>query len=462
MIVSPLTNLLLSVLPSMAKIETVCALATAVGQGGIGVVRISGPLASDIASQVLRTNIEPRYAYYGSFYGSDGVEIDKGVAIYFPNPHSYTGEDVLELQGHGGMSVMRHLLEAAVSLGARLAEPGEFSKRAFLNGKMDLVQAEAVQDLIQASSDQSARCAIRSLSGEFSDKINHLLMAMINLRVFVEATIDFSDEEIDFLANHEVSEKLENLACELTEILECANQGVLLRDGIHVAIAGKPNAGKSSLLNALTERPSAIVTAIAGTTRDVLKETIHINGMPLHIIDTAGLHQSEDIVEQEGIRRAHAEIDNADVVLLVYDAKDKAPDHSILPFEVVNKPIIEIRNKIDLLNERSNSHNNEGFINISLSAKSKEGVGLLKQSLADVAGYHPVGDGLVLSRKRHIMAIESTLEFVENAIAQLEAGASELVAEDLRQASIFLGSITGEFTSDDLLGEIFSSFCIGK
>jgi len=446
----------------MAKIETVCALATAVGQGGIGVVRISGPLASDIASQVLRTNIEPRYAYYGSFYGSDGVEIDKGVAIYFPNPHSYTGEDVLELQGHGGMSVMRHLLEAAVSLGARLAEPGEFSKRAFLNGKMDLVQAEAVQDLIQASSDQSARCAIRSLSGEFSDKINHLLMAMINLRVFVEATIDFSDEEIDFLANHEVSEKLENLACELTEILECANQGVLLRDGIHVAIAGKPNAGKSSLLNALTERPSAIVTAIAGTTRDVLKETIHINGMPLHIIDTAGLHQSEDIVEQEGIRRAHAEIDNADVVLLVYDAKDKAPDHSILPFEVVNKPIIEIRNKIDLLNERSNSHNNEGFINISLSAKSKEGVGLLKQSLADVAGYHPVGDGLVLSRKRHIMAIESTLEFVENAIAQLEAGASELVAEDLRQASIFLGSITGEFTSDDLLGEIFSSFCIGK
>ena len=318
----------------MINSETICALATAVGQGGVGIVRISGPFAVDIASQVLRIDLEPRYAYYGSFYDGEGEEIDKGVAIYFPNPHSYTGEDVLELQGHGGMSVMRHLLEVACGLGARLAEPGEFSKRAFLNGKMDLVQAEAVQDLIQASSDQSARCAIRSLSGEFSDKINQLLVALINLRVFVEATIDFSDEEIDFLANHEVAEKLENLACELTEILECANQGALLRDGIHVAIAGKPNAGKSSLLNALTERPSAIVTAIAGTTRDVLKETIHINGMPLHIIDTAGLHQSEDIVEQEGIRRAHAEIDNADVVLLVYDAKDETADHSILPVHV--------------------------------------------------------------------------------------------------------------------------------
>ena len=229
-----------------------------------------------------------------------------------------------------------------------------------------------------------------------------------------------------------------------------------------MAIAGKPNAGKSSLLNALTERPSAIVTAIAGTTRDVLKETIHINGMPLHIIDTAGLHQSEDIVEQEGIRRAHAEINNADVVLLVYDAKDGAADHSILPFEVVNKPMIEIRNKIDLVGEHPQSQNSKDCDSISLSAKSGEGIDLLKQTLSDVAGYHPVGDGLVLARKRHIMAIETTLEFVENAIDQLEAGASELVAEDLRQASISLGGITGEFTSDDLLGEIFSSFCIGK
>ena len=446
----------------MVSGETICALATAVGQGGVGIVRISGPLALNIASQVLRRDLEPRYAYYGSFYDAEGKEIDKGVAIYFPNPHSYTGEDVLELQGHGGMGVMHHLLEVACALGARLAEPGEFSKRAFLNGKMDLVQAEAVQDLIQASSSQSVRCAIRSLSGEFSAKINQLLTALINLRVFVEATIDFSDEEIDFLASHEVAEKLDNLACELTEILECANQGALLRDGIHVAIAGKPNAGKSSLLNALTERPSAIVTAIAGTTRDVLKETIHINGIPLHIIDTAGLHQSEDIVEQEGIRRAHAEIDNADVVLLVYDAKDGSADRLILPAEVVNKPTIEIRNKIDLMEEQPRSDNIKDRASISLSAKSKEGVGLLKRALSDLAGYRPVGDGLVLARKRHVIAIESTLEFVENAITQLEAGASELVAEDLRQASISLGSVTGEFGSDDLLGEIFSSFCIGK
>ena len=442
--------------------ETICALATAVGQGGVGIIRISGPLAADIANQVLRTELEPRYAYYGSFFDETGKEVDKGVAIYFPNPHSYTGEDVLELQGHGGMSVMRHLLEIVCHHGARLAEPGEFSKRAFLNGKMDLVQAEAVQDLIQAGSDQSARCAVRSLSGEFSDKINRLLMALVNLRVFVEATIDFSDEEIDFLASHEVAEKLDNLACELTEILECANQGALLRDGIHVAIAGKPNAGKSSLLNALTERPSAIVTAIAGTTRDVLKETIHINGMPLHIIDTAGLHQSEDVVEQEGIRRAHAEIDNADVVLLVYDAKDGAADQSILPMEIAIKPIIEVRNKIDLMQEHPCSDDSGDRNRISLSAKSKEGINLLKQTLSDIAGYRPVGEGLVLARRRHIVAIESTLEFVENAIAQLEAGASELVAEDLRQASISLGEVTGEFSSDELLGEIFSSFCIGK
>ena len=446
----------------MPKIESICALATAVGQGGIGVVRVSGPLVSTIANTVLRVELEPRYAFYGSFYNAEGIEIDKGVAIFFPNPHSFTGEDVLELQGHGGMSVMHQLLEVATTMGARLAEAGEFSKRAFLNGKMDLIQAEAIQDLIQASSEQSARCAARSLSGEFSNKINHLLAAIIDLRVFVEATIDFSDEEIDFLANHEVAEKLEDLVCELGEILECANQGALLREGIHVAIAGKPNAGKSSLLNALTEQSSAIVTDIAGTTRDVLKETININGMPLHIIDTAGLHHSDDIIEQEGIRRAHAEIDNADVVLLVYDSNDESPDLSILPDEVVNKPILLIRNKIDLVNGIAEQSISNEQTRISLSAKSGEGVGLLKAALAEVAGYRPVGDGIVLARQRHIDAIEETLVSVNNALLQLEAGASELVAEDLRQASLSLGNVTGEFSSDDLLGEIFSSFCIGK
>ena len=446
----------------MHKIETICALATAVGQSGIGVIRVSGPLSKVIAHKVLNIELEPRIAYYGSFYNEESNQVDKGVAIYFPGPQSYTGEDVLELQGHGGMSVLRKLLETVIVFGARLSEPGEFTKRAFLNGKIDLVQAEAVQDLIQASSDKSALSAVRSLTGEFSEKINQLLRDLIDLRVFVEATIDFSDEEIDFLESHEVSTKLEVLKKELLDILDCATQGAILRDGLHVAIAGKPNAGKSSLLNALTKQPSAIVTDIAGTTRDVLKETIHVDGMPLHIIDTAGLHKSDNIIEQEGIRRAHAEIDNADVVLLVYDVKDSSADFSILPDIMMSKPIIAIRNKIDLLNAKSRMRQFEGQTEISLSAKFGNGIELLRQALSDVAGYNPEGDGIFLARKRHILAIESTLISINNAIEQLKVGASELVAEDLRQAGMSLGMITGEFSSDDLLGEIFSSFCIGK
>jgi tRNA modification GTPase len=360
------------------------------------------------------------------------------------------------------MSVLRKLLETATFFGARLAEPGEFTKRAFLNGKMDLVQAEAVQDLIQSSSEQSALSAVRSLTGEFSEKINHLLADLTSLRVFVEATIDFSDEEIDFLESHEVSAKLQTLKNLLLEILESANQGAILRDGLYVTIAGKPNAGKSSLLNALTKQPSAIVTDIAGTTRDVLKETIHIDGMPLHIIDTAGLHNSNNIIEQEGIRRAHTEINNADVVLLVYDAKDKLADLSILPESVKNKPIIYIRNKIDLLKAKAKINEVENQTEVSLSAKNGDGIDLLRQALSEVAGYNPDGEGVFLARKRHILAIDLTLNYINSAIEQLEVGASELVAEDLRQAGMSLGTITGEFSSDDLLGEIFSSFCIGK
>jgi tRNA modification GTPase len=360
------------------------------------------------------------------------------------------------------MSVLRKLLETATFFGARLAEPGEFTKRAFLNGKMDLVQAEAVQDLIQSSSEQSALSAVRSLTGEFSEKINHLLADLTSLRVFVEATIDFSDEEIDFLESHEVLVKLQTLKNLLLEILESANQGAILRDGLYVAIAGKPNAGKSSLLNALTKQPSAIVTDIAGTTRDVLKETIHIDGMPLHIIDTAGLHNSNNIIEQEGIRRAHTEINNADVVLLVYDAKDKLADLSILPEAVKNKPIIYIRNKIDLLKAKAEIKEVEHQTEVSLSAKNGDGIDLLRQALSEAAGYKPDGEGVFLARKRHILSIKLTLNYVNSAIEQLEGGASELVAEDLRQAGMSLGTITGEFSSDDLLGEIFSSFCIGK
>ena len=444
------------------KSDTICALATAYGQSGIGVIRVTGPLSKSISKKILNQDLQPRYAYYGSFFDNDNNLIDKGVAIAFPGPNSYTGEDVVEFQGHGGVSVIRKLLETIISLDVRVAEPGEFTKRAFLNGKMDLVQAEAVQDLIQSSSEESALSAVRSLTGEFSEKINQILSKLISLRVFVEATIDFSDEEIDFLESHEVSSKLHSLKLTLLNILESANQGAILRDGIHVAIAGKPNAGKSSLLNSLTKQPSAIVTDVAGTTRDVLKETIQIDGMPIHIIDTAGLHNSDNIIEQEGIRRAHTEINNADVVLLVYDASDKSVDLSILPESVKDKPKIVIKNKIDLTGSKTGIQKIQNNPEISISAKNGDGINIVRKALADFAGLNSNTEGVFLARKRHIIAINETLSFINSAISQLDGGASELVAEDLRQAGMHLGQITGEFSSDDLLGQIFSSFCIGK
>ncbi|MDP6163172.1 MAG: tRNA uridine-5-carboxymethylaminomethyl(34) synthesis GTPase MnmE [Candidatus Thioglobus sp.] len=444
------------------KSDTICALATAYGQSGIGVIRVSGPLARFISKKILHKDLESRYAYYGAFFDDDSHVIDKGVAIVFPGPNSYTGEDVVEFQGHGGISVIRKLLETIISLDVRLAEPGEFTKRAFLNGKMDLVQAEAVQDLIQSNSEESALSAVRSLTGEFSEQINLILSELISLRVFVEATIDFSDEEIDFLESHEVSKKLYSLKERLLNILESANQGAILRDGIHVAIAGKPNAGKSSLLNSLTKQSSAIVTDIAGTTRDILKETIHVDGMPIHIIDTAGLHNSDNIIEQEGIRRAHTEINNADVVLLVYDASDKSVDLSILPESVKDKQKIVIKNKIDLTGPESGIQNNQKNPEIAISAKKGDGIDFVRKALSDFAGLNSNTEGVFLARKRHIIAIDETLISINSAISQLDGGASELVAEDLRQAGMHLGQVTGEFSSDDLLGEIFSSFCIGK
>ncbi|CAB5493893.1 tRNA-5-carboxymethylaminomethyl-2-thiouridine(34)synthesis protein MnmE [Bathymodiolus thermophilus thioautotrophic gill symbiont] len=446
----------------MNNTTTICALASALGQGGIGVVRVSGMLAGEIAQKMLGKIPQARYAHYGSFFHQDGYEIDKGVALFFPAPHSFTGEDVLELQGHGGMVVMRLLLETSMSLGAVAAEPGEFSKRAFLNGKMDLVQAEAVADIIDASSQQSARSALRSLSGEFSDQVNALTQALIELRVFVEATIDFSDEEIDFLASGEVKQKIEQIEQDIQVILGAAQQGAILREGLNVAIAGKPNAGKSSLLNALTQVPSAIVTDIAGTTRDVLKETIHIHGMPLNIIDTAGLRTSEDKVEQEGIKRAYSEIEQADVVLLVFDAQDKVPDFSILPSGIEGKPILLIKNKVDLTSDVVGVVHLECHTQLSICAKHSKGIDLLRQKLAEIAGLSDTGEGVLLARKRHIIALESALTAVRDALAQLDNSAVELLAQELRQAAQDLGSITGEFSSDDLLGEIFSSFCIGK
>lgn len=444
------------------KVETICAIASAIGQSGIGIIRVSGPLARSIAKQILHTDIKPRYAYYGAFYGNDNSIIDKGVAILFSAPNSFTGEDVVEFHGHGGSSVLRKLLETIIESNVRLAEPGEFTKRAFLNGKMDLIQAEAVQDLIQSNSEESALSAVRSLTGEFSAKINKILSELVSLRVFVEATIDFSDEEIDFLESHEVSNKLDSLKKSLIDILNTATQGAILRDGIHVAIAGKPNAGKSSLLNTLTKQSSAIVTHIAGTTRDVLKETIYVEGMPVHIIDTAGLHNSDDVIEQEGIRRAHKEINNADLVLLVYDSRDSELDLTILPDSVKDKPKIVIKNKIDLVELKPSIHKVSNLMEIAISAKNGEGIDLVRGALSEFAGLNSSIEGVFLARKRHINAIEETLVFISNAIEQLEQGSSELVAEDLRQAGLQLSQVTGEFSSDDLLGEIFTSFCIGK
>ena len=444
------------------KVETICAIASAIGQSGIGIIRVSGPLARSIAKQILHTDIKPRYAYYGGFYGNDNSIIDKGVAILFSAPNSFTGEDVVEFHGHGGSTVLRKLLETIIESNVRLAEPGEFTKRAFLNGKMDLIQAEAVQDLIQSNSEESALSAVRSLTGEFSAKINKILSELVSLRVFVEATIDFSDEEIDFLESHEVSNKLDSLKKSLIDILNTATQGAILRDGIHVAIAGKPNAGKSSLLNTLTKQSSAIVTHIAGTTRDVLKETIYVEGMPVHIIDTAGLHNSDDVIEQEGIRRAHKEINNADLVLLVYDSRDSELDLTILPDSVKDKPKIVIKNKIDLVDLKPRIHKVSNLMEIAISAKNGEGIDLVRGALSEFAGLNSSIEGVFLARKRHINAIEETLVFISNAIEQLEQGSSELVAEDLRQAGLQLSQVTGEFSSDDLLGEIFTSFCIGK
>ena len=443
------------------NVETICAIASAIGQSGIGIVRVSGPLAKSTSKKILQADLKPRYAYYGAFYDQNNV-IDKGVAIFFPGPNSYTGEDVVEFQGHGGTSVLRKILEITMSSGVRLAEPGEFSKRAFLNGKMDLIQAEAIQDLIQSNSEESALSAVRSLTGEFSIKINQVLSELISLRVFIEATIDFSDEEIDFIESHEVSNKLHTLKESLLDIQQTATQGAILRDGIHVAIAGKPNAGKSSLLNMLTKESSAIVTDIAGTTRDVLKETIHIDGMPIHIIDTAGLHDSDDVVEQEGIRRAHNEINNADIILLVFDSRDSKANLSILPDSVKNKPKILVRNKIDLAGNKSSVKKVGNITEISISAKNGDGIDTLRESLSEFAGLNSGIEGVFVARKRHLDAIEETLEFINSASSQLNSGSSELVAEDLRQAGMKLGQITGEFSSDDLLGEIFSSFCIGK
>jgi tRNA modification GTPase len=451
-------------------IETIAAVATAQGRGGVGIVRVSGPKASELAKAICQRELKPRYAHYGPFYADQQQVVDEGLALYFPRPHSFTGEDVLELQGHGGPVVLDLLLRRCVQLGARLARPGEFSERAFLNDKLDLAQAEAIADLIEASSEQAARNALRSLQGEFSRRVHNLTERLIHLRIYVEAAIDFPEEEIDFLADGHVLGMLNEVREDLVAVLREAGQGALLRDGMTVVIAGRPNAGKSSLLNALAGREAAIVTDIAGTTRDVLREHIHIDGMPLHVVDTAGLRDTEDHVERIGVERAVKAIAEADRILLVVDttAEEAADPFALWPEFLEQRPdpakVTLIRNKADLSGESvSLETSTDGHVTISLSARSAEGLDLLREHLKACMGYQQTSESSFSARRRHLDALRQADSYLEHGYAQLTlAGAGELLAEDLRMAQQVLGEITGAFSSDDLLGRIFSSFCIGK
>ena len=454
----------------MSHSDTIVAQATPPGRGGVGILRVSGARAAEVAQQLLGKLPKPRYADYLPFTDADGSVLDQGIALWFPGPNSFTGEDVLELQGHGGPVILDLLLKRIVALpGVRIAQPGEFSERAFLNDKLDLAQAEAIADLIDASSEQAARSAVNSLQGVFSTRVNQLVEALTHLRIYVEAAIDFPDEEIDFLSDGKIEAQLNAVIADLDGVRAEARQGSLLREGMKVVIAGRPNAGKSSLLNALAGRDAAIVTDIAGTTRDVLREHIHIDGMPLHIIDTAGLREASDEVERIGIERAWQEIEQADRVLFMVDgtttdATEAAaiwPDFvSRLPPEL---PITVVRNKADVTGEQPGLTEINGHAVIRLSARTSTGVDELRDHLKQSMGFAGNMEGGFLARRRHLQALELAATHLLQGKAQLlGAWAGELLAEELRLAQQALSEITGEFTSDDLLGRIFSSFCIGK
>ena len=477
--------------------DTICAIATPPGRSGVGIIRVSGPLVQSIAAAILGIIPKPRHAHYASFLDENQIVIDEGIALYFDKPKSFTGEDILELQGHGGIHVLNTLRDRIINTGARLARPGEFSERAFLNNKIDLLQAEAIADLIDANSQQAARSAMRTLQGDFSRRIFSLLEQLIKIRVNVEAAIDFSDEDIDLLSNHKVKESLAEVLVALKKVFAQAQQGALLKDGINVVIAGKPNAGKSSLLNALSGHDSAIVTNIPGTTRDILSEEISIDGMPVHIVDTAGLRSSEDIVEQEGVKRARSAMAQADQILLLVDKTDAGPVIETLLEELgllnaiplannangTNSGFIDdsaktklsmpnniaiLFNKIDLISgEKPIRACTKIFetevVTISISAKEQLGIKLIWDYLKTSAGFLSGEEGSFVARARHLAALKETESLLNSAQLHIKEGTLlELVAEDLRLAQSELGKITGAFTNDDLLGEIFSNFCVGK
>ncbi|MDO6544391.1 tRNA uridine-5-carboxymethylaminomethyl(34) synthesis GTPase MnmE [Photobacterium sanguinicancri] len=450
--------------------DTIVAQATPPGRGGVGIIRVSGPKATEVALAVAGRELKTRYAEYLPFKNEDGSALDQGIALFFKGPNSFTGEDVLELQGHGGPVLMDMMIKRILKLdGIRAARPGEFSERAFMNDKLDLAQAEAIADLIDASSEEAAKSAFKSLQGAFSNKVNELVEALIHLRIYVEAAIDFPEEEIDFLSDGKVSKDLLGIMDNLEAVRREANQGAIIREGMKVVIAGRPNAGKSSLLNALSGKDSAIVTDIAGTTRDVLREHIHIDGMPLHIIDTAGLREASDEVERIGIERAWDEIQQADRVLFMVDGTttDATDPAEIWPDFIERLPdsmgLTVIRNKVELTGEDAGiCHVNNPTL-VRLSARTGEGVDSLREHLKKCMGFSGTTEGGFMARRRHLDALERAAEHLEIGKNQLEGYmAGEILAEELRLAQQHLSEITGEFSSDDLLGRIFTSFCIGK
>ncbi|HQS59012.1 MAG: tRNA uridine-5-carboxymethylaminomethyl(34) synthesis GTPase MnmE [Gallionellales bacterium 35-53-114] len=445
----------------MPKSDNIAAIATAPGRGGIGVVRISGQNLGDIALNIIGGLPPSRHARYTPFKDADGLVIDQGIALFFPGPNSYTGEDVLELQGHGGSAVLQLLLQRCLELGARLALPGEFTQRAYLNDKLDLAQAESVADLIDATTSQAARSAVRSMMGDFSRVIKQLVSQLIDLRMLVEAMLDFPEEELDVPDFTRRDAKLAEIRNDLQRTLELAQQGSLLREGAHVVLIGQPNVGKSSLLNCLSGEDVALVSEIPGTTRDVIRQSIQLNGVPMHIIDTAGLRETQDAVEQMGIARTRITIQKADVILLMLDANHgiSEEDNKILAELPLSTQRLYIFNKIDLLQEEARTETIDGNEYIYLSAKSGKGIELLRDKLLGVVGWHQEA-GVFMARERHLTALKKAQKHLEDAT--YEGDRAELFAEELRLAQEALNEITGEFTADDLLGEIFSRFCIGK
>ncbi len=444
--------------------DTIAAIATPPGFGGVGVVRVSGTGARRIAEAILGGIPKPRQASLAWFRDGTGEALDQGLALFFPGPQSFTGEDVLELQGHGGPLILDLLLRRILELGARLARPGEFSERAFLNGKLDLAQAEAVADLIASGTEEAARLAGRNLSGEFSRRVQELVEDLILLRTFVEAALDFPEEEIDFIAESSIAADLDQLLARLDALLGGARQGCLMREGIQVVIAGPPNVGKSSLLNALAGKDAAIVTPIPGTTRDLLHQEIQIDGLPLHLIDTAGLRHAENLVEKEGIRRARDQIAKADAVLWLSDDSQDLDDLEYAPTEWPGQiPVTRVRNKIDLSGRPPGRTQTPSGTEIAISAREGTGLDSLRSHLKQIAGYQEQVEGVFLARRRHLEALSRAREALCLASASLRAQHTpEITAEELRLAQQALDEITGEFTSEDLLGKIFSSFCVGK